>query len=136
VVDDGFNDSFNAAKAFGIATLIVTACASTAVWVVKAGMGVKDAQEFADQIRHVITTKLSFITYRIYRQPPELSSESGSLSVGDINWKWSEAEERLNTALEKGGAYAWAEAVMKEMEHEASKERIMKGIDLEDNADV
>lgn len=69
-------------------------------------------------MRHVILTKFLFLTRRIHRSPPELSSETDSPSDADAEWKWSEAEESVNRALEKDGPYGWREAAMKGMEEE------------------
>jgi hypothetical protein len=44
--NDEFNTPLYAAKAFGLATLIVMVCASTAVWGVKTSLGVKDVRLF------------------------------------------------------------------------------------------
>lgn len=139
---DGFNAPLYTAKAFGIATLIVAVCASTVVWGVKIGMGVKDVrsssliyflfvclflpfflslpllisvvdiktQEFADRMRHPISTRLPFLTYRIHRHPPERSDSSSGV---DIEWKWGQAEERI----EVGEQDKWTVANLQEMEH-------------------
>jgi hypothetical protein len=112
-------------------------CATTVVWGVKTTMGVKDVrppisvsfhghspsnlhliisdktQEFADRMHHVLLTKFSSLTRRIHRSPPELSSETDSPSDPDAEWKWSEAEERVDRALKKDG---WGEAAMKGVE--------------------
>lgn len=87
-------------------------------------------------MRHAIHTKLSFLTYRIQRRPPGMSSQVDSSSDADAEWEWPEAEDRLDRALEKGGPYAWIEAAMKEVEHEARNERITKGIDSNDTTNV
>lgn len=44
MANDGFNAPLYTVKAFGIATLIVTMCATTVVWGVKTTMGVKDVR--------------------------------------------------------------------------------------------
>jgi hypothetical protein len=80
-------------------------------------------QEFADRMRHVILTKFSFLTRRIHRSPPELPSEIDSPSDADAEWKWSEAEESVDRALEKDGSYGWGEAAMKGMEEGERDER-------------
>lgn len=51
--DDGFNAPLYTAKAFGIATLIVAVCATTAVWGVKTSMGVKDVRPLISISFHV-----------------------------------------------------------------------------------
>jgi hypothetical protein len=54
----------------------------------------------------------------------------------NAEWKWLEAEERLDRALEKGGPYAWVEAAINEMEHEAGEERMIKEIDSDDTTNI
>jgi len=136
--NDDFNSPLYTARAFGLATLIVALCASTAVWSVKTTLDVKDTQEFADQMRHIILTKLPSFSRRIHRRPLDGDDDGESPvsapdSDADLDWKWSEAEERLETALDKGGPYAWAEAAMREMEHEARKTRRERGLEDSNN---
>jgi hypothetical protein len=52
----------------------------------------------------------------------------GVASSSSTNWTWSEAEDRLREAFDKGGFPAWAEAAMKEMEAEGQVERRKRGI--------
>ncbi|KIM85554.1 hypothetical protein PILCRDRAFT_337125 [Piloderma croceum F 1598] len=118
------NDEFNAplytAKAFGIATLIVAVCASAAVWSVKTSLDVKDTREFGDRTRDAVIKQLPYLSHRIYRRPNSDSEASSSAPNSDVDteWKWTEADERLNKALDEGGPSAWAEALVAELEHE------------------
>lgn len=86
--EDSFNFALYAAKAFGYATLIVTAGAVGSVWGVKTYMGVKDVryqlcscspsphpfnqtQEFADRMRVLVREKMPVLSSRIHRPPAE-----------------------------------------------------------------
>jgi hypothetical protein len=149
--DNEFNGPLYGTKAFGFATFIVAISASVAVWSVKKGLGVKDVrlhvtfhmykltvlqtQEFADRMRHIILTKFPILSRRIHIHTHEDEGDSLlSLSDTDVNsdWKWSEAEKRLNDAMDEGGLDAWAHAAVIEMEHEANKTKRERRLDRND----
>jgi len=138
------NDEFNAplytAKAFGIATLIVSVCASAAVWSVKTGLDIKDVRanatplaimnahltdtpvqtrEFGDRMRATVITQLPYLSHQI-RRPHDDSEAPLSAPDTDANleWQWTEVEKRLNKALDEGGASAWVETFVAELERE------------------
>jgi hypothetical protein len=86
----------------------------------------------------MILVKFPFLSRRIHRQPSDDDGDGEThLSALDSDagpeWKWSEAEERLNKALDTGGPYAWAEAVMIELEREAKNARKERGLDMNDH---
>ena len=86
-------------------------------------------------MRHIFLTKLPSLSRRIHRRPLDGEDNDGEshVSTADsdtaLDWKWSEAEERLDKALDQGGPYAWAEVAMREIEHEARKTRRERGLD-------
>lgn len=84
-------------------------------------------------MRHSILTN-STIAQRVYRHVSSLDGDlpfentPSSEGEGEGDWTWPEAEKRLDSAMDKGGAYAWAEAALVEMEREAEKNRRERGI--------
>lgn len=86
-------------------------------------------------MQHYVATKLSWLSKRIHR--PSVPESSPDLPI-DIKptpslretraedakeWKWEDAQVRLSEAMDKGGAYAWAETVVQEVEAEAEQGR-------------
>ncbi|KAI0938365.1 hypothetical protein AcV5_000061 [Taiwanofungus camphoratus] len=142
-VGDGFNGALYCAKAFGIATLLVSIGASSIVLGIKTAMGVRDTKEFADRMRLLIVTKMAFLSSRIHRPPgpedehiegnatsvtprsPSLRSAAGARGV---EWSWPDAEQRLKAAFERDGFMGWAEAALRELEaeHEAERAKIRR----------
>jgi hypothetical protein len=77
-------------------------------------------REFGDRMRDAVITQLPYLSHRIHRRLHDDSNApiSAPDSDVDLEWKWTEAEERLNKALDEGGPSAWAEAFVAELEHE------------------
>ncbi|CAA7265063.1 unnamed protein product [Cyclocybe aegerita] len=116
-----------AAKAFTIATGLVTVGGVVLAWGVKEGMGVRDAREFGQRMRHILYTTLPSLSTRIHR-PPETDEERHdvhSLAPFGIEqeWSWEDAERRMNRAYEEGGFTLWAQTALREIEAEARVER-------------
>lgn len=83
-------------------------------------------------MRNLVLTKLSFISRRIHRAFASDEDSEYLLSPPsdvEIDWKWEDAEQRLGEAMDKGGAYAWAETALREMELEAAKTRRERELD-------
>ncbi|KAI0826997.1 hypothetical protein BC628DRAFT_1418603 [Trametes gibbosa] len=104
--EDGFNGAWHCAKAFGIATLLVGAGATTTVWGVRRYMGVetvraptppppgglrdaiqtltpsplKKTQEFADRTRAAVLSRMPSLSARIYR--PAAPEDDGPSAAG------------------------------------------------------
>lgn len=139
--EDDFNFALYGAKAFGYATLIVTASAAVTVWGVKTYMGVRDTQEFAERMRVLVRTKLPVLSSRIHRPPadedhtatirndpahveaPEITLDSNA----HADWAWPDAEKRLSAAYERDGFSGWAQAALQELEAEGRAERRRRG---------
>ncbi|KAH7922916.1 hypothetical protein BV22DRAFT_1036976 [Leucogyrophana mollusca] len=125
--EDFFNAPLYTLKAFGIATALVTAGATISIWGVKTFVGANDTKEFADRMRHAMLTKMPILSSRIHR-PPDLEENGNEQvppqsSIGNAEWNWSDAENRLKEAFDKGGFYGWATAAAGEVEAEAQVER-------------
>jgi len=132
LVDPGFNGALYSAKAFGIATALVTLGGFVGVWVVRASLGVQNTEEFAARIRKILMEKIPMLSSRIHRPPEsEGDGEAGQqvqgLSDGvDPAWKWEDAEKRLGAAYDKDGFFGWTEAALKELEAEGELERLRR----------
>ena len=85
-------------------------------------------------MRHYVATKLSWLSQRIHRPPtsepsPAPSAETGltasqnRIAEDGKEWNWDDATARLSHAMDTGGAYAWAETVVQEVEAEAEQGR-------------
>ncbi|CCM01348.1 uncharacterized protein FIBRA_03398 [Fibroporia radiculosa] len=135
---DQFNGALYSAKAFGIATLVVSVVAGTGVWGVKAALDVQNTQEFATRMRQLILTRMPVLASRIHRplEPddglpsitgPHPTPEESLLHTHgtprSIEWSWPDAEQRLRDAFEKDGISGWAAAAMHELEAEGQIER-------------
>ncbi|KZP11937.1 hypothetical protein FIBSPDRAFT_870823 [Athelia psychrophila] len=94
-------------------------------------------EEFSRHMRYWVATKLSWLSVRINRQlspdsPAEPSSPPSASPTASKDrpteevepWTWDGAAARLGHALDSGGAYAWGEAVGRELEAEAEKGRL------------
>ncbi|EED84369.1 predicted protein [Postia placenta Mad-698-R] len=139
--EDNFNGALYCAKAFGIATVLVSVGAGATVWGVKSALGVRNTQEFADRMRSFVLTRMPMLSSRIHRalqaedHPEELIDSSAATthlhgapgSSNTLQWSWPEAEERLRVAYDSGGVYSWAEAVLYELETEGQVERVKRG---------
>ncbi|KAI0341311.1 hypothetical protein BDW22DRAFT_1332804, partial [Trametopsis cervina] len=138
-VPDDFNGALYSAKAFGYATLMVMTGAITTVWGVKTYMGVESTQQFADRMRSLVQKQMPGLVAQIHRRSTEddhgqavaPSAFDTTLTVdphsGQTQWTWPDAEERLGKAFEHGGFSGWADAVMRELEHESKIEREKRG---------
>ncbi|KZP09322.1 hypothetical protein FIBSPDRAFT_900616 [Athelia psychrophila] len=122
--DDGSSfDGLRAAGAFSTATLIFFATATIAVWGMRTQLEIDNVEEFSRHMRYWVATELSWLYMRINRRlspdtPPNLPhrpAEDGGA------WTWDGAEARLGHALDTGGAYAWGEAVGRELEAQAGR---------------
>jgi hypothetical protein len=149
---DNFNAALYSAKAFGLATLLIGVGAATTVWGVKTALDMHDVchliplpvlahctdtyawsqtQQFAHRMRVGPLTKLPVLSARIHRSADaELQSSSPS-HLRDINeielgWNWSEAENRLAEAYDKGGLSGWAQAALRELEAEWRVEKLRR----------
>ncbi|KAL6299311.1 hypothetical protein BKA93DRAFT_829971 [Sparassis latifolia] len=134
--EDNFNGALYTMKAFGIATLLVTVGAGTAVWGIKTALGVRDTQEFADRVRMFIVKRMPVLSYRIYRPLGLEDEELDAKSVSTLSqphpddvlqWSWPDAEKRLKAAFERDGFMGWAEAAVTELEAEGQVERVRRG---------
>ncbi|EMD34597.1 hypothetical protein CERSUDRAFT_54591, partial [Gelatoporia subvermispora B] len=116
-------------KAFGVATLLVSAGAGTIVWGVRTALGVNTTQEFAERMRFFMAAKMSILSSRIHRRPEVADGPTGVEEAHDdaLEWSWPDAQQRLSDAWEKGGFSGWAEAAMRELEAEAHAERAKRG---------
>ncbi|KAF7966058.1 hypothetical protein HWV62_40250 [Athelia sp. TMB] len=123
-----------AAGAFGGATLIVFVVATLTVWGVKTNLGVETTEEYSRHMRHYVATKLSWLSQRIHRPPtPEplsatsadavVAASQDTIAEDGKEWNWDDATARLSHAMDTGGAYAWAETVVQEVEAEAEQGR-------------
>ncbi|CAL1708414.1 unnamed protein product [Somion occarium] len=130
--EDGFNAALYTAKAFGLATLLVTVGATTAIIGVKSSMGVRDTQEFADRMRSAVERYMPMLSSRIHRPPaPEEHGEDAPpldpphliVHEGESEWTWPAAQARLENAFERDGFSGWAEAALKELEAEGAVKR-------------
>ncbi|EED78505.1 predicted protein [Postia placenta Mad-698-R] len=139
--EDNFNGALYCAKAFGIATVLVSVGAGATVWGVKSALGVRNTQEFADRMRSFVLARMPMLSSRIHRalQAEDHSEEFVNSSAATthlhgapgssntLQWSWPEAEERLRVAYDSGGVYTWAEAVLHELETEGQVERVKRG---------
>ncbi|THU81773.1 hypothetical protein K435DRAFT_844618 [Dendrothele bispora CBS 962.96] len=118
---DGFSPILHALKALGVATVLVSTGAVAGVWGVKSYLGVKDTQEFAERMHGFVSTRIPVLSVWINRShfnEDDDCSSSQSASEVDKEWTWPEAEDRLRDAYSRGGATAWIETALKEMEDE------------------
>ncbi|KAF5358821.1 hypothetical protein D9758_008566 [Tetrapyrgos nigripes] len=137
-------------KAFGIATLFVTAGAMTAFWGVKSYLGVHDTRELPhelrDRMRKFVVTKMPSLSARIQRShldedplpsssapSPASVTSSSSLPNGSMEWTWPAAEERLKVVYNEGGVAGWGEAVLRELEEEERVERSKRNMMKEED---
>ncbi|KAG2088657.1 uncharacterized protein F5147DRAFT_587551 [Suillus discolor] len=128
-----FNGPLYTLKALSIATALVTLGATASIWGVMKTLNARDANEFAERMRHAVLTKLPVLSYQIYR-PAETHQDDGNDSALTENpvselvrWNWQEAEDRLREAFDKGGFNSWASAALVEVEAEATVERARRG---------
>ncbi|KAF9652381.1 hypothetical protein BDM02DRAFT_3109402 [Thelephora ganbajun] len=130
--DPGFNSALYSAKAFGVATTLVTVGAFIGVWAVQASLGVQNTEEFAMRMRKILMEKVPMLSSRIHRPPgSEDDDEAGQqvqmfLDGADPAWKWEDAEKRLTAAYDKDGFSGWAETALKELEAEGELERLRR----------
>ncbi|KAF8637187.1 hypothetical protein AX17_002984 [Amanita inopinata Kibby_2008] len=125
-----YSTALFAAKAFGIATCLVTMGALGVTWGVKTWMGINDTREFAHRIRLALRAYLPSLSSRIHR-PPETEEERAlfegvtapTSTPAAPGWNVEEAEERLKVAYEKGGVGLWARVAVREVEEEVRIER-------------
>ncbi|TCD71026.1 hypothetical protein EIP91_000525 [Steccherinum ochraceum] len=142
--DADFNGALYSMKAFGIATMIVSAGAVTTVLGVKVALGVQDTKEFAQKMRQLIMTRMPVLSSRIHRAPDADDHPADWIPVDpnghtfntqvtesekseQVEWSWPAAEERLGMAYQERGVRGWAEAVMHELEAEGQTERKKRG---------
>ncbi|KAG1904890.1 uncharacterized protein F5891DRAFT_1103200 [Suillus fuscotomentosus] len=128
-----FNGPLYTLKALSIATALVTLGATASIWGVMKTLNARDANEFAERMRHAVLTKLPVLAYQIYR-PAEIHQDDGNDSTltenpasEPVGWNWQEAEDRLREAFDKGGFHSWASAALVEVEAEATVERAKRG---------
>ncbi|KAH7910971.1 hypothetical protein BJ138DRAFT_1151759 [Hygrophoropsis aurantiaca] len=127
--EDSFNAPLYTFKAFSIATALVTTGAIVSMWGIKTLAGASDTKQFADRMRHAVLTKMPILSSRIHRPPEEDSEEQESepsqsnTTNSPVEWNWSDAEQRLKNAFDRGGFYGWATAAVDEVEAEAHVER-------------
>jgi hypothetical protein len=75
-------------------------------------------------MRYVIRSRMSYLVFRIHREPGmPLSIEQDP----DPGWNWPDAEKRLKAAHMRDGAAGWLKAASEEVEQEAKVERIKRG---------
>ncbi|KAI0784063.1 hypothetical protein C8Q75DRAFT_781180 [Abortiporus biennis] len=138
--EDDFNYALYSAKAFGIATLLVSVGAMATVGVVQYTMGVKDAREFGDRMRNAVLSRMPVLSSRIHRTPdaedhghdPELlntlsSNNHEQQQLPTEEWTWNAAENRLREAFDKDGFSGWGLALLQELEAEGRVEREKRG---------
>ncbi|KAK0455196.1 uncharacterized protein EV420DRAFT_1481447 [Desarmillaria tabescens] len=117
---DGARRALYTVGAFGISTALVGIGALATIWGTQLLLGVDTVDEFAVMMRTSVATKLAPLSARIHSfHKPELDDGVPS----DPQWKWDEAEKRLEEIFEKQGGFAWAEAALREAEIEAKLER-------------
>jgi len=116
-----------AAKAFAVATGIVSIGGTVVVWSVKEALGVKDAREFGNTMRLLLLGVVPSLSSAIYRPPQteEERQEAHSFAPSSVqeNWRWEDAEKRLKRAYEEGGISLWGQMALRELEAEARSER-------------
>jgi len=125
--DDSFNAVTHTLKAFSLATLLVGSGAFIGLWSIRTFFDVHDVHEFGDQMRLLVSTRMPVLYARIHKalRPEEISSPSLCSAEDTVpsshrsKWTWSEAEERLRAAFDKGGLEEWARAAAVETEQEA-----------------
>jgi hypothetical protein len=85
-------------------------------------------------MRKVLMEKMPVLSSRIQRR---LGSGDGEVGPQvqtppdggiDSAWTWEDAESRLSAAYEKNGFSGWTEAVLKELDAEAERERLTNGL--------
>ncbi|KAF4604336.1 hypothetical protein EYR40_001515 [Pleurotus pulmonarius] len=136
---DDFNGALHSAKAFGLATLLVTTSATATIYGIKTWMGVQSTEEFAHRMRAILLAKLPSLSERIHRLPdPEDDDGGQELDAPTVStWNWPDAEQRLKAIFEKDGFAAWGKAAARELEIEGRLERSKRfGSDLADNSSV
>ncbi|KAG2140963.1 uncharacterized protein EDB93DRAFT_1230095 [Suillus bovinus] len=128
-----FNGPLYTLKALSIATALVTLGATVTILGVMKALNARDANEFAERMRHVVLTKLPVLSDRIYR-PSETRQDGGNdhahpenPALEPVGWNWQEAENRLREAFDNGGFHSWASAALVEVEAEATVERARRG---------
>ncbi|SJL04954.1 uncharacterized protein ARMOST_08325 [Armillaria ostoyae] len=117
---DGARRALYTVGAFGLSTALVGISALATIWGAQLLLGVDTVDEFSEMMRTFVATKLAPLSARIHSfHKPELDDGVPS----DPQWKWDEAEKRLEEIFEKQGGFAWAEAALREAEMEAKLER-------------
>ncbi|KAK0210143.1 hypothetical protein DFS33DRAFT_1270233 [Desarmillaria ectypa] len=134
---DGARRALYTVGAFGMSTVLVGIGALVTVWGAQFLLGVETVRmvlrqqrslpanayqvdEFSAKMRTFVATKLVPLSSRIHSfHKPELDDGVPP----DPQWKWDEAEKRLEGIFEKHGGFAWAEAALQEAEMEAKLER-------------
>ncbi|KAF9061561.1 hypothetical protein BDP27DRAFT_326681 [Rhodocollybia butyracea] len=130
---DNVNPVFEAIRALGTATLIVTATAFTGFWAVRTSMDVKNTEElvqsFTRNMRQMILTRMPIVSSRIHRVLED--NEIDDSTVDPASWNWEDAQQRMKDAYDNEGLTAWTEVAVKELQAEERVERIRRK-ELED----
>ncbi|KAG7453146.1 uncharacterized protein BT62DRAFT_999181 [Guyanagaster necrorhizus] len=117
---DGAQRALYTVGAFGISTALVGIGALGTVWSAQILLGVDTVDEFSTMMQTFVATKLAPLSSRIHSfHKPELDDGVPA----DPQWKWDDAEKRLQEIYDKQGGFAWAEAALREAEIEAKLER-------------
>lgn len=66
------------------------------------------------------------LTSQIHRASEGETARGDPPLEGMEDWKWSEAEARLNIAYDKGGLPLWVQVVLHELDAEARLERLKR----------
>jgi len=77
----------------------------------------------------LLLTSVPSLSSAIHRPPETENEQAGShgvISSGVRDWRWEDAEKRLELAYEQGGITLWAQTALRELEIEARKERIQR----------
>ncbi|KAH6887853.1 hypothetical protein BKA70DRAFT_1376965 [Coprinopsis sp. MPI-PUGE-AT-0042] len=116
-----------AAKAFAIATTLVTVTGFGLSWSVKLMLGIENVNEFGVRARRFLWSAWPSLTSSIHRPPQGEGERQAAHQVAPFgsheNWTWQESEKRLKRAYDEGGFPLWAQTAVRELEAEARVER-------------